>query len=81
VVAGPIGALADAWGRLTLLARVTHSQEEVAGDLQEVMEGLVSLLSRLLNGDAGEDEIAAIETMTARMRSVYQRAVLDHLPH
>lgn len=80
-VAGPMGALADSWGRLTLLSRVTDSEAEVASDLQEVMDGLVSLLSRLLNGDAGEDEIGAVEHMTARMRTVYKQAVLDHLPH
>lgn len=81
VVAGPVGSLADAWGRLTLLSRVTGSQDEVARDLQEVMDGLVSLLSRLLAGDAGADEIETLEQLATRMRGVYQLAVLDHLPH
>ncbi len=81
VVAGPIGGLADSWGRLTLLARVTDSQSEVAPALEEVMDTLVSLLSRLLSGDAGEDEVGTLEQLAARMRTVYQQAVLDHLPH
>jgi hypothetical protein len=80
VVIGPIGALADAWGRLTLLARVTDAYSEVIGDLESVMDGLVSLLSRLLSGDIADDEIETVKRLTETVRSVYATAVLDHLP-
>lgn len=80
VVTGPIGALADACGRLTLLSRVTGTADEVASDLEAVMSGLVELLSRLLAGDVGDDEIDRIERLTATVRSVYQHAVIARLP-
>lgn len=80
-VAGPVGSLADAWGRLTLLSRVTGSESEVASDLQDVMDGLVALLSRLLSGDVSQDEIDALRALAARSRTVYERAVLKNFPH
>lgn len=81
VVAGPIGSLADACGRLTLLSRVTGTQDEVVEDLQTVMDGLVSLLTRLLSGYVGRDEVDTLEQLAGRVRGVYQRAVLEQLPH
>lgn len=79
-VTGPVGSLADAWGRLTLLAAVTGTQSEVSGDLDTIMQGLVGLLKRLLSGDIAEDEIETLRQLLAKTRGVYQRAVLDHLP-
>jgi hypothetical protein len=79
-VTGPIGALADAWGRLTLLARVTDSQAEVSRDLEAIMQGLVGLLQRLLSGDIAADEVETLRQLLTRARSVYAEAVLKHLP-
>lgn len=79
-VAGPVGALADAWGRLTLLSRVTGSYSQVQGDLETVMDGLVRLLERLLSGDVADDEVVTLRELASTARGVYTRAVLDHLP-
>jgi hypothetical protein len=78
-VTGPVGALADAWGRLTLLSRVTGSHAQVEADLTTVMDGLVGLLARLLSGEIADDEIDTLRSLTATAREVYSRAVLDHL--
>jgi hypothetical protein len=79
-VIGPIGALADAWGRLTLLSHVTNCKAEVHEDLLDVMNSLAGLLSRLLSGDVAEDEVQTLQELAARVRALYQRVVLDRLP-
>jgi|SRR5579884_3034918 len=79
-VAGPIGALADAWGRLTLWARSNGTEPQVAGDLEEIMDGLAELHARLLSGDAGSDEPDRIRRLRQRAQHVYQVSVLDRQP-
>lgn len=79
-VAGPIGALADVYGRLTLLAHVTGTYDVVNSELQGIMEGLDHLLSRLLSGDVSEDESRALADLAEQTRGVYKTVVLEQLP-
>lgn len=77
VVTGPIGALADTCGRLTLLSRVTGMHGQVEGELNSVMDGLAGLLTRLLSGDVGDDEVDQIERLSQIVQTVYRATILD----
>jgi hypothetical protein len=69
-VAAGVGALANAWGRLVFLARSNGTYPSVRRDLDEVMERMVELWTRLLQGVAEARDADALHRMLDRMRAL-----------
>jgi uncharacterized protein involved in exopolysaccharide biosynthesis len=71
-VAGGIGALSNAWGRLTLWSRANGTYDAVQDELASIMEQLVEIHHQLMTAPAGERELQALEKTFDRLQHVYQ---------
>lgn len=72
VVAGALGSLADAWGRLTLWGRAAGTHELVQSDMAECMDRLVQLRQMLIHNELGAGEITMLQTTLDQMRDIHQ---------
>jgi hypothetical protein len=69
---GGLGALANAWGRLTLWSRANGTYPSVRGDLDGVMDQLIELRQKLIHGAPEEGDAEVLRGLLERMRKVHQ---------
>lgn len=72
VVAGTLGALANAWGRLTLWAKGNGTYEQVREDLDQSMGELVVLHKRLIGEGKTEGDISELQSILERFQRVHE---------
>lgn len=72
IVAGAVGALASAWGRLVLWSRAVDRYEELESELGHAMEALIEVRRGIANA-APTDEVATAREVLQRLRGVYER--------
>jgi hypothetical protein len=70
--AGALGALVNAWGRLTFLARTNGTYDRVRGDLDQAADQLVETHRLLMSTCEGEDERTLLRETAACLRDVYE---------
>jgi hypothetical protein len=72
IVAGALGALANAWGRLTLWSKGNGTYERVSQELNESMEQLVEVRKRLVREGKTEGDIGELQTILERFQRVHE---------
>lgn len=72
VIAGALGALANAWGRLTLWARGNGSYQQVSKELERSMDDLVELHKRLVRQGETEGDIKELQALLERFQRVHE---------
>jgi hypothetical protein len=70
--AGALGALVNAWGRLTFLARANGTYDRVRDDLDQAADRLVETHHLLMSPCPGDDERMLLLETAACLRDVYQ---------
>lgn len=71
VVAGALGALANAWGRLTLWSKGNGTYDRVSQDLNQGMTQLVELRKRLVREGNIEGDVAELQAILECFRRVH----------
>jgi hypothetical protein len=69
---GGLGALANAWGRLTLWSRANGTYPSVRGDLDGVMDQLIELRQKLIHGASEDGDAQVLMHLLERMRKVHE---------
>ncbi|MDQ2741487.1 MAG: hypothetical protein M3Z66_04215 [Chloroflexota bacterium] len=69
-IAGTLGSLSNAWGRLTLWARSNSTYDRVRDDLDGSMDQLVALHRRLVQAGQTEGDIEVLHGILRRLRQV-----------
>ncbi|MGH2447887.1 MAG: hypothetical protein ACRDFS_04710 [Chloroflexota bacterium] len=71
-VAGATGALANAWGRLTLRSRANGTFPVISGRLDEVMDQLVALRRCLAQGAVDQGEFDLVRRVLDALEATQQ---------
>lgn len=72
VVAGALGALSNAWGRLTLWSKGNGTYERVSEDLDQSMKRLVELHKRLVREGNTEGDIQELQDILHRFQRMHE---------
>lgn len=71
VVAGALGALSNAWGRLTLWSKGNGTYEQIRHDLEQTMGQLVELHKRLVREGKTEGDIRELQAILEHFRRMH----------
>lgn len=71
-VAGALGALSNAWGRLSLWARANGTYNSVKADLESVMDQLVTIYHQIMTSSDIDREVEALESTFQRLQQVFE---------
>jgi hypothetical protein len=72
--AGALGALANAWGRLTLWTRAGDIDVNAGQDLAQAMDALFELRRQLGSRGPTAEDLSKLRDVLDRLEGVYQRA-------
>lgn len=72
VIAGALGALANAWGRLTLWAKGNGTYQQVENDLEQGMAQLVDIHRRLVHDGQTEGDVRALQSVLEQFQRVHE---------
>lgn len=79
-LAGCIGSLSNAWGRLTLWSRANGTYDSVREDLDGVMKDLVDLLTRMLSGSESADATVMLGRAVDEIEDITQTVQAGSAP-
>jgi len=80
-IAGGLGALANAWGRLTLWSRGNDTYDSLRPEFEGIMDRLVAMWKRLLYETPAEHDVETLRDILERMRRLRDSALRDEKPN